>query len=113
MNTTAFKNTMREIMNLAWQISRVTGEAFSKCLHKAWLNFKLKLAMKNRIVRFTYIKKTTGELRNALGTLDPTRYHYEAVGGRDTKPSDCTRYWDTEADGFRMFKMFNLVNVEL
>lgn len=112
INTT-FKKQMQEIMTTAWEICRVTGESFADCLHRSWQCYKLRSAMMTRIVRFTYIKKTTGELRNALGTLDPHRYHYEAVGGRDYKPADCIRYWDTEAQGFRMFKNFNLVNVEL
>ena len=110
---TEFKNQMREIMNIAWQIFRITGETISACLKRAWTNFKLRNAMRTRIVRFSYIKKSTGELRVAYGTTDPHRYTYEAVGGRDTKPNDCTRYWDTEACGFRMFKIFNLVSAEV
>lgn len=104
---------MSEIMNTAWQIWRTTGENFADCLRRSWQCYKLRCAMMTRIVRFTYIKKTTGELRNAIGTLDPHRYHYEAVGGRDYKPADCIRYWDTEAQGFRMFKIFNLVSAEI
>ena len=107
------KNNMREVMTTAWQIFRTTGELFADCLKRAWQCNKLRKAMLTRIVRFTYIKKTTGELRNALGTLDTSRYDYEAVGGRDNKPADCIRYWDTEAQGFRMFKIFNLVSVSL
>lgn len=107
------KNMMREVMATAWQICRTTGESFSECLKRAWMNSKLKRAMKTGIVRFAYIKKTTGEIRHALGTLDPHRYEYEAVGGPDYKPADCIRYWDCEAHGFRMFKVFNLVSVSL
>ena len=115
MKTTnsTFKKQMQDIMNMAWHICHVTGEAFAECLHRAWQCYKLRSAMMSRIVRFTYIKKTTGELRNALGTLDPTRYHYEAVGGHDYKPADCIRYWDCEVQNWRMFKVFNLVNVTL
>lgn len=113
MMTMAFKNQMREIMTTAWQICRTTGESFSECLKRAWQCSKLRSAMMTRIVRFTYIKKSTGQLRNALGTLDPHRYDYQAVGGRDYKPADCIRYWDCEAQGFRMFKTFNLVSVTL
>ena len=110
---TNVRTHLREIMNTAWQICRITGETFAVCLKRAWLCIKLRLAMATRVIRFTYIKKTTGELRNALGTLDPRRYHYEAVGGRDNKPADCIRYWDTEAQGWRMFKMFNLMTATL
>ena len=110
---TEFKKQMSEIMKTAWQICRTTGESFAVCLHRSWQCYKLRVAMLTRIVRFTYIKKTTGELRNALGTLDRTRYTYEAVGGHDYKPADCIRYWDCEVQNWRMFKVFNLVNVTL
>lgn len=108
-----FKNDMREVMSTAWHICRVTGENFSACLKRSWQCFKLRRAMLTRIVRFSYIKKTTGELRTAFGTLDPHRYTYESKGGNDYKPDDCIRYYDTEAQGFRMFKNFNLVSVSL
>lgn len=106
--------TLRDIMNTAWRICRVTGEAFAQCLKKAWQVYKLQMAMMNRIVRFSYIKKSTGELRTAYGTTDPHRYTYTPTGnGRNGNFADCVQYWDTEAQGFRMFKTFNLVSVEL
>lgn len=111
--STDVRNRMREVMTTAWQICRTTGESFADCLKRAWQCSKLRKAMLTRVVRFTYIKKSTGELRNALGTLDTTRFHYESNGGRDYKPVDCIRYWDTEAQGFRMFKNFNLVSAVL
>ena len=57
------------IMRSAWQMCRATGEAFAKCLHKAWQLFKLKMRMRAGIVQFWYIKSSTGELRQAFGTL--------------------------------------------
>ena len=104
---------MYDIMIMAWYIHRVTGEDFPVCLQRSWQCYKLRQAMLSRIVRFTYIKKTTGERRNALGTLDPHRYTYEAVGGRDNKPFDCIRYWDCEVQGWRMFKVFNLIQATI
>lgn len=112
LNTT-FKQQMSEIMKTAWYICRTTGESFADCLRRSWQCYKLRCAMMTRIVRFTYIKKTTGERRNALGTLDPHRYTYDAVGGRDYKPADCIRYWDCEVQNWRMFKNFNLVSADI
>lgn len=111
---TAFKKQMQEIMRIAWRIFRVTGETFSDCLRKAWMNYKLRCAMMTRIVRFAYIKKSTGELRTAIGTCDPTRYDYTPTGnGRNGNFADCVQYYDKEADGFRMFKTYNLVSAEI
>lgn len=108
-----FRMTSREVMTLAWRTFKVTGEKFADCLKRAWQVVKLKVAMKTRIVRFYYIKKSTGELRQAFGTLDPHRYEYEPKGGRTGSYADCVQYWDTEKGGFRMFKSYNLVRVEL
>jgi|GEM_PF-6133134 len=33
--STTFKNQMRDVMNDAWRMFRVTGEAFAECLKKA------------------------------------------------------------------------------
>lgn len=105
---------MSEIMNTAWQIWRTTGENFADCLRRSWLCYKLRCAMMTRIVRFAYIKKSTGELRTAIGTTDPHRYEYTPTGnGRQGNFADCVLYYDKEADGFRMFKTYNLVSAEL
>ena len=85
------------------------GEA----MHICWMNLKLKKAMKTRVVQFFFIKASTGELRQAFGTTDPHRYEYEAKGGRNGNYAHCVQYWDTEKQGFRMFKDFNLVSVVL
>lgn len=45
------------------------GRAFDECLRRAWANFKLRKMMQNRIVEFFYVKSSTGELRQAFGTL--------------------------------------------
>lgn len=111
--TQSFKKEMRELMLNAWRICRTTGESFSDCLKRAWQCHKLYAAMLTRVVCFSYIKKSTNTLRVAHGTLDPHRYDYASVGGRDSKPADCIRYWDCEVQNWRMFKMFNLVSVSL
>lgn len=49
-----FKNAMREIMQMAWQFVKRNGYSMSEALRVAWANFKLKLAMKSRIVKFYF-----------------------------------------------------------
>lgn len=66
--STTFKNSMREVMSTAWQFVRKNGYSMSEAMKVAWANYKLKQAMKNRIVRF-YYRKVSGEVREAFGSL--------------------------------------------
>lgn len=59
---------LSQIMKLAWQFFKQTGESFSECLKKAWANFRLVQKMQSTIVRF-YFKKVDGSVREAWGTL--------------------------------------------
>ena len=67
--STTLKNTMREVMTDAWRMFRITGESFAACLKRAWQLAKLAKAMKTKVVQFFYVKVSTGELRQAFGTL--------------------------------------------
>lgn len=66
--STTFKNTMREVMSLAWQFVRKNGYTLSEALKCAWVNIKLKAALSKRVVKF-YFQKVDGSLREAYGTL--------------------------------------------
>ena len=50
--STERKNRLSEIMSLAWQFVRKNGYTLSEALKKAWLNIKLKAAMRQKIVKF-------------------------------------------------------------
>ena len=105
MNTT----DLRTIMQTAWQFFRTTGKAFSDCLKKAWLNFKLKAAMRIGIVRF-YFQKIDGTIREAWGTLrtDLIPQHK----GDDRRRNDTIQtYFDTEKQEYRCFKKLNLISL--
>lgn len=108
---TTFKNDMRELMTLAWSMVKEQGFTMREAMRKAWMNYKLCKAMKTRIVQFFFIKASTGELRQAFGTTDTSRYSYEAKGGRSGNYAHCVQYWDTVKNSFRMFKDYNLVRV--
>ncbi|SDE16024.1 SH3 beta-barrel fold-containing protein [Riemerella columbipharyngis] len=98
---------LKQIMKLAWQFFKQTGIKFSECLKKAWANFKLKRAMQTEIVKF-YFQKVNGEIREAWGTLAPNLI--PEPKGTERKPNPTTQvYFDTEKQGFRCFKKFNLV----
>lgn len=109
--STNVKNMMRDVMTKAWVMVREQGYTMSEALKVAWMNVKLVKAMKTRVVQFFFIKATTGEMRQAFGTTDTSRYHYEAKGGRSGNFAHCVQYWDTVKQAFRMFKDYNLVRV--
>ena len=62
------KETLREIMTMAWAFVKRNGYSLSEALSTAWRNIKLRIAMKNRIVKF-YFQKVDGTIREAFGTL--------------------------------------------
>lgn len=96
------------IMRTAWQMCRATGVTFAECLHKAWQVFKLKIKMRAGIVQFFYLKSSTGELRQAFGTLKDDLC--PETKGDDRKPNKhLVTYYDTVAEGWRSFRMFNFV----
>lgn len=98
------------ICHQAYRFISEFGLTQDAAMRKAWAVSKLQVMMKNGIVQFFYVKKSTGELRQAFGTLDPHRIDYTSKG-ESRKFKDCVCYYDTEKHGFRTFKTYNLVNV--
>lgn len=106
------KYNKRGICRMAYGFINGQGMTQSETMRKAWAVAKLQERMRDGIVQFFYIKKSTGELRQAFGTTDPHRYDYTPSGtGRKGSYTDCIQYYDTEKRSFRMFKSYNLVNV--
>lgn len=107
--TATVKNTMREVMNLAWQFVRKNGFTMSEALKTAWRNIKLRVALSKRVVKF-YFQKVDGSLREAYGTLVSDKT--PATKGDDRKRNDTVQvYYDTEKDEWRCFKKANLVKI--
>lgn len=107
--STTLKNSMREILNLAWQFVRKNGYTMSEALKVAWANYKLKQAMKNKIVRF-YYRKVSGEIREAFGSLQDKLLPETKESGRKSNDTLFT-YFDTERESWRSFKKANLINI--
>lgn len=63
--STKFRSQMKEVMSMAWSFVRKNGYSMSEALKCAWVNLKLKAALKVKVVEF-YFKKTDGTLRQAL-----------------------------------------------
>ena len=107
--STSLKNALREILNLAWQFVRKNGYTMSEAMKVAWANYKLKQAMKNKIVRF-YYRKVSGEVREAFGSLQEKLLPDTKESGR--KPNDTLfTYFDTEKSEYRSFKKANLLSI--
>lgn len=103
------KNLLHEIMSLAWQLVKRNGFSMSEALKCAWANMKLKVAMKQRIVKF-YFKKVDGSVREAYGTLKENLI--PATSGDSRKKNDTVQvYFDTERQEYRCYKKANLLNI--
>ena len=101
------KNLLHEIMSLAWQLVKRNGFSMSEALKCAWVNMKLKAAMKQRIVKF-YFKKV--DVREAYGTLKENLI--PATSGDSRKKNDTVQvYFDTERQEYRCYKKANLLNI--
>lgn len=107
--STTFRNSMKEVMSLAWRMVKQNGYSMSEALKCAWANFKLRAALKNGIVEF-FFKKVDGTVRQAFGTLKDGLVGETKGTGR--KPNDSLQvYWDTEKGEYRSFKKCNLLKM--
>lgn len=80
-------------------------ETFGQALAHAWKLIKLSAKMMFGNAEFSYYK-VSGEVRKAIGTLSIA---YESKGTGRAMPSDSFMYYDTEAAGWRSFKIVNLI----
>lgn len=78
---------------------------FGEALKQAWKIIKLQARMMVGNVSFKF-RKVDGSIREAVGTLT---VKYESKGNGKPMQVDSMMYYDTEANGFRSFKVFNLV----
>lgn len=108
MSTTR-KQNLSEVMNLAWQFVKRNGFSISEALKAAWLNIKLRIAMKTRIVKF-YYQKVDGTLREAYGTLQESLLPPTLGTGRKANETLQT-YFDTEKMEYRCYKRANIISI--
>ena len=107
--STTLRNQMKEVMQMAWSFVRKNGYSMSEALKCAWLNMKLKSAMKQRIVKF-YFQKVDGSIREAYGTLKENLI--PATSNDNRKKNDTVAiYYDTERESWRSFKKANLIKI--
>lgn len=102
------RKDLSNLMHRAWAIARATGKCFSVALAKAWELYRLTKRMREGIVRFAY-EKADGTIRKALGTLKDTAVLVKGDNRSDN--GKAFKYYDTEAQGFRSFKVENLIAI--
>lgn len=108
MSTTR-KQNLSEVMNLAWQFVKRNGFSMRDALKAAWLNIKLRIAMKTRIVKF-YYQKVDGTVREAYGTLQESLLPPTLGTGRKANETLQT-YFDTERMEYRCYKRANIISI--
>ena len=101
------KSFRSKVFKQAWQIARSTGKSFKISLLKAWQVYKLRKRMTKEIVKFAF-EKVDGSLRYAYGTLQQTAKFIKGTGKENFKS---VPYFDTEANGFRSFKVDSLIKI--
>lgn len=109
--------TKSEVCKLAWMLyKQAQGKIFtdiiidmSWCMKKAWMAVKLKQAMRNRIVPFSYWKKD-GTQRHAHGTLIGALLPETKHTGKTSRNPVIT-YFDTDQKQWRSCLPENLINI--
>lgn len=104
--STSFKNTMKEVMTMAWSFVKKNGYTMSEALKVAWRNIKLRKAMMGKVVKF-YFEKVDGSIRQAFGTLG----NVPATQGTRKANHSVQVYFDTEKQEWRCFKKANLLRI--
>lgn len=111
---TTKKNQLKEIMTLAWQFVKNNGFTMGEALKVAWMNFKLKAALKVKSVVFHFKKKdgttrkAVGTTRKAVGTLQGASEHTKGTG----KTSSLVQvFFDIEKQAWRSFNKWNLLSI--
>lgn len=103
------KYSRSKILVIAHILRKKYNISFGEAQKISWKCAKLKNALHQGIVGFTYMKKD-GTFRNAIGTL----HNVESLFvGSDKFQNDILtlRYYDLEKQAFRALKINNLVSI--
>jgi hypothetical protein len=99
-----------ETFDNAWTMFRDgTFSTFGESLKGAWDRYRLVRELKKGEARFSFVK-ATGEVRNAVGTLNESLFTYERKTDKDYFLAKVVKYWDLEKESFRAVRIDRLVN---
>lgn len=90
-----------KVFKLAHKV-KANFSSFSEALIFAWAKVKLTTKLRQGICSFQFKKKTTGTLRDCLGTLSDSEINYTPKGGKSCSKWNILKFWDTEKDAWRM-----------
>lgn len=109
--TTKTPTALSRIMKTAWfYFKKGIYTTFSESLKAAWKCYRIKTALLNGVVSFSF-RKATGEIRQAKGTLNNNHYTFTGKGVRKHSKPDAIKYYDLEKDAWRMFRIERLVSM--
>ncbi len=96
-------------MKAAWSIVKKAEVGnISEALKLAWKAIKLKASMAKAVVTFKF-RKSNGEIREAVGTLQSEYISYESKGTTRKPCYSTVAYWDLERHAFRSFNIASLI----
>ena len=99
-----------QILSASWKVRKANpGLSWGECQKQAWAAYRLKEAMQSSIVEFSFVKSDKS-VRTAKGTLNGDLFQYEAKGASAPTSPDVIRYFDTDANGWRSFRIERLLN---
>jgi hypothetical protein len=102
-STTKTATFRSKVFKMAYSLMKSTGKGFAVCLAKAWNVYRLAKKMLAGAVKFSY-EKADGSVRNALGSIN-------TITATERDEKGLFTYFDIEAQGFRCFKIENLIAV--
>ena len=99
-----------QILTAAHKVRKANpGLSWGECQKQAWAAYRLKEAMQSSIVEFSFIKSDSS-VRLAKGTLNGDLFQCESKGAGVSTSPDVIRYFDTEANGWRSFRIERLIS---
>jgi len=113
MKNIAFNKKMSKLMINAWMVMRLHQISISSAMKMVWRAFLLRQKGLHGTVEFDYIKKSTGEIRHAIGTFDLNAMPESACnfkGNASYTPMQI-RYFDIEKQAWRSCLAENIIAV--
>ncbi|MCC8133341.1 MAG: SH3 beta-barrel fold-containing protein [Tannerellaceae bacterium] len=95
----------KQVFKMAHELMEATDKTFPVCLAKAWQLYRFYKRLEREEVVFAYERKD-GSLRKAKGTLKNVQHLVKGTGQESYKT---IRYYDLNVQGFRSFKIENLI----
>lgn len=103
------RNFRSNTFDNAWTMFKEgTFKTFASALKGAWDRYRLVKSLTEGETKFSFIK-ATGEVRNAVGTLNDNLFTYVRKTERDYFLAKVVRYWDLEKDAFRSVRIDRLI----